>query len=180
MRYFIIVLCIIFIVLLTFFTPTLIEDASFSTYDYLHNFRRTSQARDDDHPNDGWQKDGTFNPIHVIQETRPDGSKRILDDSRNRVNDSYNRLYEDNYKLSDNRDRDSDSDRQRQRQHDNDNSKKSETSDKSDNSETNLLPYLLLILLVLVIVIIAVKYNYRSQVNYRASSVNLNKNVKGT
>ena len=158
MRYFIIVLSIILVVSLTFFTPTLIEDASFSSYDYLHDFRRTSQARDDDHPNDGWQEDGTFNPIHVIKETKPDGSKRILDDSRDRVNDSYNRLYEDSYRLSDNRDK---SDKKTDTRE----SKLDNSDKKTDNSETNLLPYLLIILLLLVIVIVAVKYNYDSNKN---------------
>jgi hypothetical protein len=53
-KHFIIVASIILFVLLTFFTPTLIEDASFNDYQYVHDFRRTSHARDD--PGDGMAK----------------------------------------------------------------------------------------------------------------------------
>lgn len=154
MKHFIIVSSIILFVLLTFFTPTLIEDASFSRYDYLHDFRRTSHARDDDHPNDGWQKDGTFNPIHIIQETRPDGTKRIID------NDSeyYYRNSVDNEKVE-RVDRVNRINNERVNRENNGKNveKKSDKSDKSD-SETNLLPYLLIILVLLFIVIVAVKY----------------------
>lgn len=141
MKYYIIVLSIILFVLLTFFTPTLIEDASFSTYDYLHNFRRTSQARNDDHPNDGWQKDGTFNPIHIIEKTDPDGSKSIIK--------------EDGYSYRDDKVRD-DIIRYNTDHRDKENESK---------NETNLLPYLLLILLLLVTVIAAVKYYLDSNKN---------------
>jgi len=146
------VLSIILVVLLTFFTPTLIEDASFSRYDYLHDFRRTSQARDDDHPNDGWQKDGTFNPIHVIQETAPDGTKRIIKEdgySYDRYNRLDNRLY-----------RDTDSYNRTHNRINKESKPKKKTENKTDDSEINLLPILLIILLLLVIVIVAVKYNY--------------------
>jgi hypothetical protein len=170
MKHIIIVLSIILFVLLTFFTPTLIEsvDASFSRYDYLHDFRRTSQARDDDHPNDGWQKDGTFNPIHVIQETRPDGSTRILENDsryssiveneRGRVDRIKNERVENervaNERVANERDRHRD--KNVEKKSDKSHSDKSD-SDKSD-SKTNLLPYLLIILVLLFIVIVAVKY----------------------
>lgn len=161
MKHFIIVASIILFVLLTFFTPTLIEDASFSSYDYLHDFRRTSHALDDDHPNDGWQKDGTFNPIHIIKETKPDGSEQIIKEN------DYSR-YRDNIDNIDNRDRDNivrhtDYNRDRYRDKDNNNLSDHRKNRENDSkTETNLLPYLLIILLLLVIVIIAVKYNYRN------------------
>ena len=153
MKHFIIVLSIILFVLLTFFSPTLIEDASFNDYQYVHDFRRTSHARDDDHPGDGWQKDGTYVPIHMIKEVRPDGSEKIINEDDGYKDHHIDRVSDD--RLRDDRDR---SNRKNENENENENENKSKTE-----TNANIFPYLLILLLV--VLILAVKYNYHSDLN---------------
>ena len=158
MKYIVIVLSIICFVSLIFFIPfkenLAVHDGSLNVYKYVHDFRRTSHARDDDHPGDGWQKDGTYVPIHMIKEIRPDGSERIIDEDLyygNHLNASKSttsvpsRATTTNKSTTDSSQTDSNDD-----------------SNSDDDSDTNILPYLLIILALLVIVILVVKYKYNS------------------
>jgi len=146
MKHVVIVISIICFVSLIFFLPfkenLAVHDGSLNDYQYVHDFRRTSHARDDDHPGDGWQKDGTYVPIHMIKEVRPDGSERIIDED----------LYYGNHLNAAN------SSTSVPTKANKSNTDSSET-DSNNDTDTNILPYLLIILALLVIVILVVKYN---------------------
>ena len=159
MKHVIIVLSVICFVSLIFFMPfkenLAVHDGSLNDYQYLHDFRRTSHARDDDHPGDGWQKDGTYVPIHMIKEIRPDGSERIIDEDLYYGNHS-NRDILTTPNISNKSTTKSNDDKSN-----NDTNENNKTNDSSQ-SDKNILPYLLIILALLVIVILVVKYKYNS------------------
>jgi hypothetical protein len=134
MKHYIIVLSIILFVSLTFFYPSIIEDASFNDYNYLRDIRRSNNTIDNDYTKQKLYENTTFN----TQGSGITGTSSGNSSSSSSVGISpivYSNI----------------TPTVKQPEQKIDNSTESKSS-------TNLLPYLLLLLLLMVVIIVYVKY----------------------
>jgi hypothetical protein len=132
MKHYIIVLSIILFVSLTFFYPSIIEDASFNDYNYLRDLRRSNNTIDNDYTKQKLYENTTFNT--------PGTTGTSSGNSSSSSSVGISPIVYSNITPT-----------VKQPEQKKDNSTESKSS-------TNLLPYLLLLLLLMVVIIVYVKY----------------------